>query len=127
MKKQQLVFALCGVLSIAGVPAALAGTTTDETTTERTTTYKGVVTDMPDSSTMVLKSDIGTPTRYTFSEKTTFVDANGNVVSRETIRNQPVTIYTTPEGSSTIVSKVVVGRPGETVRRERTVEERRTE
>jgi len=124
--KKQLVLALCGVLSLAGVSAAVAGTT-EETTTERTTTYKGVVTDMPDSTTMVLKSDAGAPTRYTFSEKTTFVDADGNVVSRETIKNQPVTIYTAPEGSSTIVSKVVVGRPGETVRRERTVEERRSE
>ena len=80
-----------------------------------------------DSSTIILKSDQGTPTRYQFSEKTTFVDADGNVVSRETIRNQPVTIYTEPEGGSTIISKVVVGRPGETVRRERTIEEHRSE
>jgi hypothetical protein len=125
--KKQLVIALCGVLSIAAVPAAFAEMTREETTTEKTTTFKGTIADMPDSSTIVLKSDTGTPTRYTFSEKTTFVDADGNVVSRETVRNQPVTIYTTPDGGSTIVSKVVVGRAGETVRREKTVEERRTE
>jgi hypothetical protein len=124
--RKQLVLALCGVLSLAAVSAAEM--TRQETTTEKTTTYKGVVSEMPDSSTIVLKSETGSPTRYTFSEKTTFVDADGNVVSRETIRDQPVTIYTTPEGGSTIVSKVVVGRPGgETVRREKTVEERRTE
>jgi hypothetical protein len=125
--KKQLVLALCGVLMMGAVPAAFAGTTTEETTTTKTTTFKGVVSEMPDSSTIVLKSDTGMPTRYQFSEKTTFVDADGNVVSRETIRNQPVTIYTAPEGGSTIVSKVIVGRSGETVRREKTVEERRTE
>jgi hypothetical protein len=125
--KKQLVIALCGVLSLAAVPAAFSEMTREETTTEKTTTYKGTITDMPDSSTIVLKSETGAPTRYQFSEKTTFVDADGNVVSRETIRNQPVTIYTAPEGGSTIVSKVVVGRAGDTVRREKTVEERRTE
>jgi hypothetical protein len=124
--KKQLVLALCGVLMAAAVPATFAGTTTEETTT-KTTTFKGVVSEMPDSSTIVLKSDSGMPTRYQFSEKTTFVDADGNVVSRETIRNQPVTIYTAPEGGSTIVSKVVVDRGGGSVRREKTVEERRTE
>jgi hypothetical protein len=125
--RKQFVLALCGVLSLAAVSAAEM-TTRQETTTEKTTTFKGVVSEMPDSSTIVLKSENGSPTRYSFSEKTTFVDSDGNVVSRETIRNQPVTIYTTPEGGSTIVSKVVVGRPGgETVRREKTVEERRTE
>jgi hypothetical protein len=125
--KKHLVLALCGVLSLAAVPAALAETTTREEVT-KTTTFKGTVSEMPDSSTIVLKSDTGSPTRYTFSEKTTFVDADGNVVSRETIRNQPVTIYTSPEGGSTIVSKVVVSKPGgDTVRRERTVEERRSE
>jgi len=125
--KKQLVLALCGVLMTAAVPAAFAGTTTEETTTTKTTTFKGVVSEMPDSSTIVLKSDSGMPTRYQFSEKTTFVDADGNVVSRETIRNQPVTIFTAPEGGSTIVSKVVVDRADGTVRHEKTVEERRTE
>ena len=125
--KKQLMIALCGVLTFAAVPAAFSEMKTTEETTTKTTTYKGIVSDMPDSSTIVLKSDTGTPTRYQFSEKTTFVDADGNVVSRETIRNQPVTVYTEPEGGSTIVSKVVVGRPGETVRRERTIEERRSE
>jgi len=71
----------------------------------------------------VLKSDTGAPQRYQFSEKTTFVDANGNVVSRETIQNQPVTIYTSPSDPM-MVSKVIVTRPGGVVTKEKTVEER---
>ena len=107
----------------------MSETVRQETTTEKTTTFKGTLSEFPDSRTIILKSDTGNPMRYTFNEKTTFVDENGNVVSRETIRNQPVTIYTSPEGGSTVVSKVVVSRSGggETIRKETTVEERRTE
>ena len=126
--KKQLVLAAAGALMLASAPMVMADSLREETTTEKTTTYKGTVSEVvPGSSTIVLKSDSGSPTRYQFSEKTSFVDADGNVVSRETIRNQPVTIYTAPDGGSTIVSKVVVDRAGGTVRREKTVEERRSE
>ena len=129
--KQQLVLALCGTLMVAGALDVRAESVRQETTTEKTTTFKGTVSEFtPGSSTIVLKSDTGgMPSRYQVSEKTTYVDMDGNVVSRETIKDQPVTIYTTPEPGSTIVSKVVVDRSGggSTVRKERTVEERRTE
>ena len=129
--KQQLVLALCGTMRVAGALDVRAESVRSDTTTEKTTTYKGTVSEFaPGSSTIMLKTDTGGPTRYQVSEKTTFVDMDGNVVSRETIsKDQPVTIYTTPEAGSTIVSKVVVDRSGggSTVRKERTVEERRTE
>src|SRR5688572_431364 len=129
--KKQLVVALCGSLMLAGAGiVGAAETVRKETTTEKTTTFKGTVSEFgPGSSTIVLKSEAGMPSRYTINEKTTFVDQNGNVVSRETIKDQPVTIYT-PEAGSTTVSKIVVDRSaggGETMRRERTVEERRVE
>ena len=130
--KKQLVVALCGSLMLAGAGiVGAAETVRKETTTEKTTTFKGTVSELaPGSSTIVLKTEAGMPSRYTINEKTTFVDQNGNVVSRETIKDQPVTIYTAPEPGSTIVSKVVVDRStagGGTMRQERTVEERRVE
>jgi hypothetical protein len=121
--KKQLVLALCGTLMLAGATVR-AETVRTETTTEKTTTFKGTVSEFgPGSSTIVLKSDTGMPTRYTTNEKTTFVDQNGNVVSRETIKDQPVTIYTAPDGGSTIVSNVGVDHTsgGGTMRKETTV------
>ena len=112
--KKQFVLAVATSLMLAGVVGARADSTVRETTTEKTTTYKGTVSEFtPGSSTIVLKSDSGSPTSYQVSEKTTFVDLNGNVVSRETVRNQPVTIYTMPsDAGQTVVSKVVVDRSG---------------
>ncbi len=55
-------------------------------------------------------------------------DDAGNTVSTETIRNRPVTVYTTREGDRSIVSKVIVSGPSSGViqRKETTVEEHRT-
>ena len=122
--KKQLVLAAAGALMLASAPMVMADSIREETTTEKTTTYKGTVSEVvPGSSTIVLKSDAGAPQRYQFTEKTTFVDANGNVVSRETIQNQPVTIYTSPSDPM-MVSKVIVTRPGGVVTKEKTIEER---
>jgi hypothetical protein len=69
----------------------------------------------------------GPPARYVYTSKTTYVDADGNVVTREKISNQPVTVYYTQDGDKMTVSKVVVSRPEDTtVRRERetTIEKR---
>ena len=44
---------------------------------------------------------------YTFTKETTFVDAAGNVVSYETIKNAPVTVEYINEGDRTIVKRVV--------------------
>ena len=128
--KKQFVLAVATSLMLAGVVGARADSTVRSETTEKTTTYKGTVSEFaPGSSTIVLKSDSGSPTSYQVSEKTTFVDLNGNVVSRETVRNQPVTIYTMPsDAGQTVVSKVVIDRSGPaagtTTRKETTVEER---
>ena len=70
-----------------------------------------------------------TPQTYSFTEKTTFVDENGNVVSRETIRNQPVTVTYAREGDRMVVSKVIVSPGGGRViqRKESTTEEHTVE
>jgi len=46
--------------------------------------------------------------RYTYNKTTTFVDASGNVVSQESIKqNTPARIYYTKVGDSYVVTKFV--------------------
>ncbi|MGD0948075.1 MAG: hypothetical protein ABSA52_11650 [Candidatus Binatia bacterium] len=110
-----LAFGLLG-----SVPVSLAQTTV--TTTEKTTTYSGVVSEInPSSSTIILKSETApAPVTYTFTKETVFVDAQGNVVSSETIRNSPVTVEYMKEGDRTIVKRVVATRPSVTTHKEET-------
>jgi hypothetical protein len=97
-----------GSISIAG---------TDSVTTTKTTSYSGTVSEIdPARSTIVLRSETATsPTTYTYTKETTFVDANGNVVSSETIRNAPVTVEYSTEGGQTIVRRVVQTAPAAVV------------
>jgi hypothetical protein len=111
-----LTFGLLG-----SVPVGLAADTST-TTTEKTTTYTGVVSEInPSTSTIVLKSETApAPVVYHFTKETTFVDAQGNVVSYETIRNAPVTVEYMKEGDQTIVKRVVATRPGTVTHKEET-------
>ena len=112
---------LAGVLLAATL--AQAGEVV-ETTKETITTYHGTVTQIvPGTSTIVMQSAGAAgdaPAQYAFTEKTTFVDSAGNVVSRETITNKPVTLYYTKEGDRSIVSKVVVENSDGSVTEKRT-------
>jgi len=120
MKRFTSTFSLALALGLLGsVPASLAESVT---TTEKTTTYSGVVSEVnPTTSTIILKSEKApAPVTYTFTKETTFVDAQGKVVSIETIRNSPVTVEYSKEGDRTIVRRVVVTRPSGTTRTEET-------
>ena len=105
---------------LASVPLSFAESAV--TTTEKTTTYSGVVSDInPTSSTIVLKSETATaPVTYNFTKKTVFVDPQGNVVSYEAIRNSPVTVEYVKEGDRTVVTRVVSTRPASVTRKEET-------
>ncbi|HEY2774806.1 MAG TPA: hypothetical protein VGK20_12235 [Candidatus Binatia bacterium] len=84
------------------------------TTTTKTTTYSGVVSEIdPNASTIILKSESApAPVTYKYTKETTFVDSNGNAVSYETVRNAPVTIeYAPGEGGQMIVRKVIETGP----------------
>ena len=108
------------VLAVAGaVPAELV-----EKTTTSETTYRGTVSEINPNQ-IIVKSDTGSPMTYTVTNKTTFVDADGNVVTRESIANQPVTVYYSKDGDTTTVSKVQVTRSGGVTTRRETTEERR--
>jgi hypothetical protein len=101
-----LAFGLLGSVS-----ASFADSTV--TTTEKTTSYSGIVSDFnAGTSTIILKSDTApAPVAYNFTKETVFVDGQGKVVSRETIRNSPVTVEYVKEGDRTIVRRVVVTTP----------------
>lgn len=111
MKKILLSAALAGVLIGAGT--ARAGVVEEKTVTTETRSYNGTVTELiPSSSTLVVRSEpAAPPVRYVYTDKTTFVDAAGNIVTRESIANQPVVVYYNDLGGRTEVSKVVVQRP----------------
>jgi len=95
---------------------------TSVTTTTKTTTYTGVVSEInPGTSTIILKSATApAPVTYNYTKETTFVDAQGNVVSYETIKNAPVTVEYTTDGDRTIVRRVVATRPGSVTHKEET-------
>jgi hypothetical protein len=113
--KTRVLTSLAAALSLAAIGATMpraANAETIETTKQvsSSTTYSGTVSEIaPSSSTIVIKSQSSPePMRYMFNEKTTFVDSSGNMVSQESIRNQPVTVYYTKDGDQMVVSKVVV-------------------
>jgi hypothetical protein len=113
--KTRVLTSLAAALSMAAIGATmprLANADMVETSKQVTTstTYSGTVSEIqPSSSTIVIKSESSPqPMRYMFNEKTTFIDASGNVVQQESIRNQPVTVYYQKDGDELIASKVVV-------------------
>ncbi len=116
--------ALAGAIGFAPLASAQM-THRETTTTEKTTTYSGTVTDIePSSSTIVLRSESSTePVKYTYTKNTTFVDANGNVVSQETIRDTPVTVSYVTEGNRRIVTKVVQTKPAAMIEKRTTTTE----
>ena len=98
-----------GLLAIATIATA-EGTVTTKT---ETTTYSGTVSEVnPTASTIILRSDASpTPVTYKYTKETSFVDASGNVVSYETIRNSPVRVEYSTVGGETIVRRVVQTGP----------------
>ncbi len=110
------IAAMAGALALGStlvVGTATAEMTERSTTTEKTTTYSGTVSEIdPSSSTITVRSETATaPTKYVFTKETVFADPQGHVVSYDTMRNSPVTVYYTREGDRMIVSKVVTMKP----------------
>ncbi len=78
--------------------------------TSSTVTTDGVVQQFEPSSSQIIVSSSGStaPVHYTYNKTTTFVDAAGNVVSQESIKqNTPARIYYTKVGDSYVVTKFV--------------------
>jgi hypothetical protein len=105
--------ALGGLLTAASVNA-------DMTTTEKTTTYTGTVSEVnPSASTIILRSESSSaPQTYTYNKETVFTDDQGKIVSYDAIKDSPVTVTYTRDGDRMIVTKVT--KAPSTVRRETT-------
>ena len=114
MKFQSLATLFTFALLMSSLAAPLPSSADETvTTTSKTTSYSGVVSQIdPGSSTIMLKSDASaTPTTYSYTKQTTFVDPSGRTVSYEAVRNAPVTIEYTNDGGRMIVTKVVQTGP----------------
>ena len=123
MKKMMpLVFALSLLIAPGGAFAQQAEVTVQTVTTETAGTISEV---SPD--TIVVRSETSpSPTNYSFTENTTYVDDMGTPVSIETVKSGlPVTVYYTQEGDRMVASKVVV-RKTTTTTENPMIEEKRT-
>ena len=100
----------------------------ESTTTTKTTTYSGVVSQVdPSASTIILKSETSaSPVTYTYSKETTFVDSTGRPVSADVIMNSPVTVEYSTEGGRTVVRRVVQTGPARTIEKKTTHTETET-
>jgi len=114
MKKNRIASIVSFGLGLAVLAdVSFSSAQSDTVTTSKTTTYSGVVSEInPGTSTIILKSETSpAPVTYTYTKETTFVDANGNVVSSEAIRNSPVRVEYATEGGVTIVRRVIQTQP----------------
>ena len=107
------ILVLGGLAGMLAATPLLAGEeqrveeTTKTTTT--TTNSQGTVSQMGPNSIVIRESSSSTPTTYTQTKTTTYVDENGNPVSSETVKSgQNVTVYYDKEGDRMTATRVVV-------------------
>lgn len=106
LRKLGRVAMVGAVLSVAGLGAASAQTTT-------TTTYSSGTIDTFGPDAIVVHSENAPPQRYISSRTTTYVDEAGNPVAVETVKSGvPVTVYYDRSGDTMTATKVVVRRSG---------------
>jgi hypothetical protein len=123
MKAWKLLSAVALVAGLGVGTAALAEVT--ETTT--TTTTSGTVSDLTSGALIVKSETDATPSSYSYSKTTTYVDEDGNPVSIETVKSgAPVTVYYSKGPDGLVASKVVVRKHVDPVTGKTTIEEKRT-
>ncbi len=95
--------------AVTTTTAAADGTSS---TSVQTTSTAGTIQEFtPGSAQLIVRTTTGSPVTYSYSKRTTFVDASGNTISYETIKpGEPTTVYYTMESGQPVVSKVVVHR-----------------
>jgi hypothetical protein len=73
----------------------------------------GTISEFGDATIAVRTEGAAAPVQYHYSKTTKWVDEDGNVVTRETVKSGvPVTVYHTRSGDRAPVSKVVVHKRG---------------
>ena len=120
MKK---LLAPIAISTLVFAAVATADMTRTETSSSSSTTYSGTISDLsPSSSSITIRSQgAAEPKVYSFTDKTTWVDQSGHVVTMEQARNQPVTVYYNQDGDRMLISKVIVQKaPSARVTEEKT-------
>jgi hypothetical protein len=89
--------------------AALVAQTAVESTTTRTTTSAGTISEFSPDSIVIKTETSAEPVHYTYTKTTTYVDETGAPVSMETVKSGlPVTVYYIKDGDRMVASKVIV-------------------
>ncbi len=106
-------------LAVLIMPCAVfaqQATTVREVTT--TTESAGTISEFSPDTIVVRSGTSSTPSKYTYTKSTTYVDETGSPVSIETVKSGlPVTIYYTREGDRMIANKVVIQKTTTTTRK----------
>lgn len=129
MKKvMPLVFALSVLIAPCWAYAQQAEMTTVKKVTTETvgTETVGTISELSPDTIVVRSETSSSPTNYSYTKSTTYVDDMGTPVAMETVKSGlPVTVYYTQEGDRMIATKVVV-RKTTTTSENPMMEEKRT-
>ena len=88
-----------------------AQATADSSSTTTTTNTAGTISQFSPDSIVVKTTTSSDPITYSSTKSTTYVDADGNPVSVETVKSGlPVTVYYTQDGDRMIATRVVVSK-----------------
>ncbi|MCE0484583.1 MAG: hypothetical protein LV479_10130 [Methylacidiphilales bacterium] len=100
---------ILGMMLFTANIASAQTTAASSTSTTTSTTSDGTVSDFGPDTIVVKSTTSTTPSSYSYSKTTTYVDENGNPVSSETVKSgAPVTVYYTQDGDKMIATKVIV-------------------
>jgi hypothetical protein len=119
------VMALVLALAVLIMPCALFAQ--QEKVTVTTTETAGTISDFSPDTIMIRTETSSSPTSYSYTKSTSYVDDTGAPVSMETVKSGlPVTVYYTREGDRLIADKVVVRKTTTTTTTENPTIEKRS-
>ena len=96
-------------LSLLVTPYAIYAQQTTTVKTVTATENMGTISELGPDSIVVHSETSSSPTNYTYTKSTTYVDEAGVPVSVETVKSgMPVTVHYTQEGDRMVATKVVV-------------------
>lgn len=115
-----------GVILIAS-QASLVAQTEERSTTTRTTTSDGSISEFGPETIVIKSVKSHRPVHYTYTKTTTYVDENGAPVSREFVKSGvPVTVYYDRQGDKMVATKVIVRKTRAVVPSPAVTEEKKT-
>lgn len=108
--KTKTMMSFVVALTVLIVPCgSFAGQEEVTVSTVKTTETVGTVSEVSPNAIVVKTESSSTPTSYSYTKTTTYVDEKGAPVSMETVKSGlPVTVYYTREGDRMVANKVVV-------------------